>query len=186
MTDKKIQYLEFITKLAFEHDVHLASRSISIAGEINEATYSKVDAALSVLESAAVAPITIKINSGGGAAEDALAIIARMRRSSCEINTEGYGRIMSAAGIILASGNKRFMAKDARFMHHSGSIRLEGNLKTIINEAKEFKKSEETWAELMGERSNKSMNFWLISGSNQDMYLSAKQCVEYGVVDEVF
>jgi hypothetical protein len=73
------------------------------------------------MESEDKSTVTIKINSPGGSTYDAMAIIGRIRSAKCYIVTEGYGQIMSAASLILASGRKRRINKYAFLMWHEAS-----------------------------------------------------------------
>ena len=65
--------------------------------------------------------ITIRLHSEGGSVYEALAIVGRIEKCKCQIITEGYGAIMSAATLILASGDKRRISRLAWFMVHESN-----------------------------------------------------------------
>lgn len=184
--DAVIQLMELKMHLAFGHGIDIDKRAFRIVGEINQDMFEHVDACLSFLEAGSRKPVLIKINSEGGSVYDAFAIISRMKSSPCTLITEGHGCIMSAAGLILASGDKRRMSSLSRFMYHEISTILDGNVSKLKHEIKELEKEQVLWAELMAELTAKTKEFWLISGGNKDLYLSADEALNYKVVDEVF
>jgi len=42
------------------------------------------------------------------------------------------------------------------------------------------------WAELMAEYTKKSKEFWILAGGNKNLYLNPQECLQYGLIDEVF
>ena len=115
--DKEKLRLDYL----FEQGVNFVDRVIQINEEIDDHSFSFLDAALSELERSSKKTITIKINSPGGSVYDALAMIGRLNSSSCRIVTEAYGHVMSAATLLLAAGKKRRMSKYCVFMAHQMS-----------------------------------------------------------------
>ena len=71
-------------------------------------------------------PIKIKISTLGGSATSAFSIISSMESAIAngfEIETYGYGSIMSAGTIIFASGTKRLTQRYSRWLLHDvGSL----------------------------------------------------------------
>jgi ATP-dependent protease ClpP protease subunit len=66
-------------------------------------------------------PIKIKVSTLGGSATSSFSIISSMESAIAkgfEIETYGYGSIMSAGTIIFASGTKRLTQKYSRFLLH--------------------------------------------------------------------
>lgn len=183
--DSIIHLLELKMQLCFAHGLDIDKRSFRIVGEIGQNTFEHVDSCLNLLESTRK-PITIKINSEGGSVYDAFAIISRINASPCNITTEGYGCIMSAAGLILASGDKRRMSKIARFMYHELSTEFAGKVSMMQHELAELKREQMLWAELMQELTNKSKEYWLLRGGEKDLYLNAAEALNHGIVNEIF
>lgn len=171
---------------SFDHNIDFKNRVIRIVEDISDETFVFIDAALSELESINRKAITIRINSEGGSSYDALAIVGRIKSAKCQIITEGYGQIMSAATLILASGNKRRMSRYATFMWHQGSYGTEGKHVDVKNLVEQQDREERNWAKWMSELSNESMEFWHSKALAHDFYLDAGQCLEMGVVDELF
>jgi ATP-dependent protease ClpP protease subunit len=109
-----------------------------------------------------------------------------MKESKCHIVTRGYGHIMSAATMILAAGNKRYISKFAFFMHHETEYAIEGKHSDIKNEVHQTEIEEQYWSQWMSEFTKKSKAFWQKTGISKNAYFNSRQLVELGVADEVF
>ena len=110
MSVKKTQdneRLELHLKYLFDQAINFKDRVITIDSDIDGELFAWIDAALTELESHSRKAITVRIRSEGGDVYKALAIIGRLKKSKCQIVTEGYGCIMSAATMILACGDIR-------------------------------------------------------------------------------
>jgi ATP-dependent protease ClpP protease subunit len=175
-------HLEYL----FDRGVNFKDRTITITGEIDYPLFDIVDAAMAEFERGSKKGVTIKIFSEGGSVYEALAIVGRLKRSKCYITTEGYGCIMSAATIILACGDSRRMSEYATFMHHESSYATEGRHSQNKNYVEHAEREEELWAKCMAEMSNKSKEFWREFGTHLDEFFFAEDCLEHGVIDEVF
>jgi len=186
--EKRKQLEQFITNLdyAFNRGVDLDARVIQLTEDIEDHHFDFFDAAMTTLESLNKRTITIKINSYGGDAYTALAIIGRMQESTCLIHTKGYGKIMSASTAILAAGNKRSLSRLAEFMHHEMSYQVEGRHSSIIAEVKQTELLEQKWANLMHELTGTETDFWMRNGIGIDLYLTPDRCLELNIVDRIF
>lgn len=174
-------------KRHFDSSMSFSDRTIHITGSIGgEVDFDYIDIVMSALERDSRKAITIKINSPGGSVYEALAIVGRITSSPCRIITEGYGCIMSAATLILACGNKRRMSQYATFMFHASSYRVDGNHDSIMQEVAQMEREESQWAEWMGQLTNLSSEEWRKKSKNKNYYLTAEECEDHGIVDEVF
>ena len=97
MSDIRLQQAQVNLEYWFGKGVNFQQRIIQITGPIEPGLFDKVDAAMTVLEEDSRKAITIRINSEGGAVYEAMAIVGRLTKSSCQIITEGYGAVWSAA-----------------------------------------------------------------------------------------
>lgn len=185
--DIAVHAFEVQSEMAFKYGVNLAARTIQLVGEIDESTFIQIDTALTILESQSRSAVTIKINSMGGSVYDAMAIIGRMQASKCKIVTEGFGAVMSAAIMILAAGNKRRMSKFAWCMWHEASYGHEGTVAQMQHFQRQMEREENIGAEMMERFSGAPKKFWLSEGKlGKDLYLTAEECMNLGVIDEVF
>lgn len=185
--ENKLTKAAMLLEYQFEYGVNFKERIINITGEIDEETFDLVDAAMTELESQNKRDIVIKINSEGGSVYQAMAIIGRIKESKCGVITKGYGAVMSAATLILASGTrKRMLSRDAEFMHHEASYAIEDRHSQIKALVLQTEKEEKKWSERMAECSNKDAAFWLEKGVGVDVYFTAQELLEMEVVDELF
>lgn len=184
--DVAIHAFEVQTDIALKYGINLPARTIQLVGEIDQNMFILIDTALTILESQSKAAVTIKINSEGGAIYDALAIVGRMKNSKCKIVTEGYGCIMSAASLVLAAGDKRKMSGFSWFMHHEGSYDFGGTVEQHRHITRQMEREERLWAENMAKFTTCPKDYWLSQGKlGKDLYLTAAECLNFGVIDEV-
>ncbi len=182
-----VQMFELKMDTALKYGINIQSRTIQLVGEIDENMFILVETALTLLENDSKAKITIKINSPGGSVYDALAIVGRMEASTCKIVTEAYGAVMSAAGLVLAAGNKRRMSKRAWFMYHEASYEPGGTHSQIKHVTAQIEKEERAWINAMAEFTEAPAEYWAREGkAGKDLYLTAQECLTFGVIDEVF
>lgn len=171
----------------FEKGIDFRARSFQLTGLVGEDfDFSFVDCAIAELERHSTRKaITIKINSHGGSVVEALAIVARIKAAKCPIIVEGYGVIQSAATMILAAGSKRRISKYAQFMHHQASYYVDGKHEDIKNMVTQCEKEERLWCEWLAELTNKPASFWY-KKAKKDFFITANECLEFGIVDEIF
>lgn len=182
-----VDLLALRNELFISSGIDLGSRSIQIIGDIDENMFRKVETGISLLEDGCRKAITLKINSNGGSPEDAMAIVGRMQASNCQIITEGYGMIASAATLIFVAGNKRKMSEYAKFMTHQCGYELGGKHIEVYRYVMEQEKNERIAAEFMEKFSTKTAEFWYALNKNgKDTYFTAKECLEHGLIEEIF
>ena len=112
----------------------LDDRIIFITGEINDAVANTVIAQMLYLESkSAKAPISLYINSPGGASQSGLAILDTMNYIKCPVSTICIGLCASAAALLLAGGQKgkRFSLPNAKIMIHQPWGAVQGQVTEI-------------------------------------------------------
>lgn len=129
-------------------------------------------------------PITLELNSEGGDIYTALAFAARIRLSPLKINITVYGFVASAAIIILASGERREMAKEAWVMVHDSSDKLKGSLTDLERESKHLRRLEDQWVGLMEELTGTPASMWSELQA-KTTYLNAEECLKLGLVDKI-
>ncbi len=186
-TDNRLTHAQLMLGYMFEWGVDFQRRVINLTGDVDDSMYDILDVALTAMEAESKSTVTIKINSLGGDTYAAMAIVGRIRESTCYIVTKGYGAIMSAATLILAAGRRRMMSKFGWFMWHEASYDpgydRHSNHKALIQQQE---KEEKYWAKYMAEFTSKNEKFWAENGVVKDAYFSAAQLLKMGVVDELF
>ena len=180
--DKEKLRLDYL----FEQGVNFVDRVIQINEEISDHSFAFMDAALCELERSSKKTITVRINSPGGSVYDALAMIGRHNSSSWRIVTEAYGHVMSAATLLLAAGRKRRMSKYCVFMAHQMSYYIGGSHAETKEEVDQVEKQERQWCNWMAELSHKDAEFWYDKTYKKNFYLTPQECLDFGVIDEIF
>lgn len=184
--DLAIELFKIKLEVALDWGFDIENRAIQLIGDVDENMFSFLDSCLTILEAQSRKQITIKINSLGGSTYDGTAIVSRIRASKCKIVTECYGAAMSAASMILACGHKRRISSLGWVMWHESSYGVDGRHSEIKHLAKQVDREEMAWASAMGKFTLRPQNFWASIGNQKDHYFSAAQCVELGIVDEIF
>ena len=129
--------------------------------------------------------ITLNITSYGGDVYAMLGTIDYFKSLPVKVNTHCVGACMSAAAVILACGTgKRSMTKNSTVMVHEGSAFESGKTSDVLKGADHLKKLQTNINRIMGDVTNKSTEFWE-GVSKSDTYLTADECLEYGIIDEI-
>jgi ATP-dependent Clp endopeptidase proteolytic subunit ClpP len=130
------------------------------------------------------------ISSGGGSVNDMFAVYDLMRivKVNRDIATFAYGRVYSAAVLLLAAGTpgKRHIAKNTRMMIHHCSSNAGGTHPDIRANFDELKKVEDMMVEELAANSSLSVGeIYNIMSRNTDEFFSAADALEMGLVDKI-
>jgi|TARA_B110000211_G_C13723648_1_gene397158 ATP-dependent Clp protease protease subunit len=129
--------------------------------------------------------VNLVISSYGGDVYAMLGTIDYFNSLPVKVNTHCIGACMSAAAVILACGTgKRTMSENSTVMVHEGSAFEMGKTSDVLKGADHLKKLQTNINRILGDVTNKSQEFWE-DVSKQDTYLTAVECLEYGIVDEI-
>ena len=173
---------------------------IGLCTDINEESMKEIALSLLTLNGGKLLPdknddekledIEFFISSNGGSVNDMFAIYDLMElvKANRDIATFGYGRVASAAVVLLAGGTKgkRYISKNTRVMLHHCSSELGGSHPTIRSSFAELKKVEALMIEALAANSNLSVGeYYSIFSKNTDEYFSAAQVLEMGLVDKI-
>ncbi len=167
-------------------------------GSIDEAEAERCSKTLLLLaierreERAEDRPLTLYINSAGGAVGAGLAIIemvARVRRQyDVQVNTVITGYAYSMGAIVFQCGQTRSMGRYSTMMLHGARWTLSGEEERIF---KDYLKLANHYQTLIGglfaRRTGRQTAEWwadFIYGGG-DKFLSAAECRELGLVDEI-
>ncbi len=191
--NNEFEYERLRLDYVFESGIDFKNRIIRVTGCIGYpgpmddsfCTFDILDSALTEMESKSSDPVTIKINSPGGSVYEGMAMVGRLKASPCQIITEGYGHVMSAATLILACGDVRKVSKYCMSMFHQSSYGLQGSHEEIKQEVEQMEREEKLWAKWIAELSSKTEKFWYGVVKKKNVYLTADQMSDYGVADEI-
>ncbi len=133
--------------------------------------------------------INLYINSPGGMVTAGLAMYDTMQFIKAPISTICMGMAMSFGAVILAAGSKgkRYALPNARIMIHQPLIYgggISGQATDIEIESREMQENKTRLIEIMAKHTGKSAEK-VRADMERNMYLSAEQAREYGIIDAV-
>lgn len=133
--------------------------------------------------------LPIIIDSPGGCVYSLLSMIDALNNSGLEIITVCTGKAFSAASVLLAAGNRRFIAPTATVMVHQVSS-FSGWLKSsdLQVESAESSKLNKTLLATLSDLCGQQSNYWnrlLKRNNSADYYMSADVALKHGIVDHI-
>ena len=184
-------------------------RTMSLYGDITEQKGSEIVAGLLFLESSALRAgladpndpesepvvfsksINMFISTHGGCASDMFSILDVMemvKNRTCDIETTGIGKVMSAGVPILAAGTKgkRKVGKNCRIMLHNVMAGAGGTIFNMENELEEIKWVQDRYIEtLAGYTKMTKAKIKKMLKTQRDVYISAEEAINLGIADEI-
>src|SRR5213594_3110175 len=126
------------------------------------------------------------INSPGGSVTAGLAIYDTMQYIRPDVSTLCLGQAASMAAWLLAAGakGKRYALPHARIMLHQPLGGVQGQASDIDIQAREILRLLEQMNNILVKHTGQSLKK-IEKDTDRDLFLTGKQAVEYGLVDEV-
>ncbi len=165
----------------------LRDRIIILGGGINDDLANLVVAQLLFLESEdPEKDIYLYINSPGGSVTAGLAIYDTMQYIKPDVSTLCIGQAASMAAWLLASGAKakRYALPHARIMIHQPLGGVQGQAADIDIQAREILRLREQMNNILVRHTAQSLKK-VEKDTDRDLFMTGKQAVEYGLIDEV-
>jgi len=171
-------------------------RSIMFVGEINEEKTADLISALLVLsqqkeeKEERAEDIKIYISTYGGSADEMFGVYDIMNhcKQFCDIETIGFGKVMSAGTLLLAGGTKgkRKLGKHCRVMIHAVNGGSVGELHNLENEMEQMKALQDNYIQcLSSETQMTKRQIQSLINRKISVYFSAEEAIEKGLADEV-
>ena len=132
------------------------------------------------------ADIHFYINSPGGSVTDGLSIYDTMQFINCDVATYCMGQCASMGAMLLTAGKKgkRFCLPNSRVMIHQPLGGFGGTTTDILIRTKEFLNIKKRMNELMAKHTGQPLDV-IEKGTDRDHFLSAREAVEFGLVDGI-
>jgi len=165
----------------------LKERIIFLLGEVEDHMANLVVAQLLFLESEnPEKDISIYINSPGGVVTAGLAIYDTMQFIKPDVSTLCIGQAASAAALLLCAGaeGKRHCLPNSRVMIHQPLGGYRGQATDIEIHARETLAVRAQLNRIMGHHTKKTPEE-IMRDTERDNFMSAKQALEYGLIDSV-
>lgn len=166
----------------------LEDRIIFISGEITDATANLAIAQLLYLEGKdASKDIMMYINSPGGSVSAGLAIYDTMNYIRCDVSTICVGMAASMGAFLLSSGakGKRYALPNSEIMIHQPLGGYQGQASDIAIHAGHILKTKKLLNKILAANTGKNIEE-VERDTDRDNFLSAKEALEYGIIDKVF
>jgi len=167
----------------------LAERIIMLDDHIDPAPASIIIAQLLFLESQAPdKDIYLYINSPGGSVTDGMAIYDTMNHIKPDVSTIAVGSVASMAAVLLSSGakGKRFALPNAEIMIHQPKGGMtKKQVSDIEIHTERIREMKRLLTEILAHNCGKPYEI-LERDMDRDHFMSAKQALEYGLIDRIF
>ena len=165
----------------------LEDRIIFIGERIDTNVANLVIAQLLFLEKeSASEDIHMYVNSYGGEIAAGLSIIDTMNHIKPDVSTIAVGIAASMGAMILACGEKgkRLSLPNAEVMLHQPSGGVKGQAKEIEIEAEHIAKTRDRLYAMISRQTGKTKS-QIERDADRDKWLTAKEAVDYGIVDRL-
>ncbi len=164
----------------------LKDRIIFIGGEIDDCLANAVISELLFLDSQGNDEISIYINSPGGSITAGMAIYDTMNYVKSPISTICVGMAASMASVLLASGDtgKRYILPNSEVMIHQPLGGVNGQATEIKIVADRILFLRNKLNKLLSEKTGQDIKK-IEKDTERDHYLTAKEALEYGLVDKI-
>ena len=164
----------------------MRERIIWVAGEVDDNMSTLLQAQLMFLDSVENKEISMHVDTPGGSVKSGLSIVDIMQYINSDIATVNTGIAASMGSVILGAGTKglRRSLKFSRTMLHQSSAGFSGNIQDATIYMDEWMRSNDILFELLGEFCSKDKED-VKRHAQRDLWLTADEAVEYGIIDEV-
>ena len=165
----------------------LKDRIIFLQGAIDDGSANLIVAQMLFLQfDDPKADIHLYINSPGGSVTAGLSIYDTMQYVTCDVATYCIGQCASMGAVLLSAGTKgkRNALPHARVMIHQPLAGTEGTTTEILIHAKEFIRLKRELNEILLKHTGQSLER-IERDTDRDKFMSAREAMEYGVVDNV-
>ena len=165
----------------------LKERIIFLGDKVNDQTANLIIAQLLFLESENPnQDIYLYINSPGGSVSAGLGIYDTMQYISCDVSTICVGMAASMGAFLLAGGTKgkRLALPNAEIMIHQPLGGTQGQATEIEIAAKHILRTKEKLNTILANNTGKSYEE-ISMDTDRDHWLSAKEALEYGLIDKI-
>ncbi|GAB4276994.1 MAG: ATP-dependent Clp endopeptidase proteolytic subunit ClpP [Candidatus Promineifilaceae bacterium] len=165
----------------------LKNRIIMLGTPINDTVANLIVAQLLYLaREDSSKPISMYINSPGGQVYAGMAIYDTMQQIECPVSTVAVGFTASFGTILLTAGTKgmRYALPHATIHMHQPLGGAQGQATDIQIQAQEILRLRSTLNNILSHHTGQPLEK-IEADTDRDMYMTAQQALEYGLVDAV-
>lgn len=165
----------------------LKNRIIMLGYPINDQIANLIVAQILYLESEdPEKPIRMYISCPGGQVYAGMAIYDTMQQVRCPISTVAVGYTASFGTVLLTAGSKgmRYVLPNSTIHMHQPLGGAQGQASDIAIQAQEILRLRTSLNQILSHHTGQSVE-QISKDTDRDVYMSAEQAKEYGLVDEV-
>ncbi|KNC83711.1 hypothetical protein SARC_04041 [Sphaeroforma arctica JP610] len=165
----------------------LRERIVCLMTPVNDYVASIIVAQLLFLESVdPTKPISMYINSPGGAVTAGMGIYDTMQYIQAPVSTVCIGQACSMGSLLLTAGEKgqRYALPYSRVMVHQPSGGASGQAADIEIQAREILKIRSTLNDIYVKHTGQTLER-IEKSLDRDTFMSAQEAKEYGLIDEI-
>ena len=167
----------------------MRDRVILLEGEVHDQMANLIVAQLLFLESEdSNKDISMYINSPGGSVTAGMAIYDAMQFIGPDVQTIVMGQACSMGSLLAQAGakDKRFILPNARHMIHQPSGGARGQATDMLIQVNEILEMKRNLTNIYVKHNSVGKTFEQLAGDmERDNYMSADQCITYGLADKV-
>ena len=131
-------------------------------------------------------PIEVFIDSYGGSVYNGFGILSIIENSKTPVHTIVTGCAMSCGFLISISGHKRYAYKTSTFLYHQASSGTYGKLKEMDDDVIEVKRLQKIIEEYtLSHTKIDRKKLKEVYDMKQDWFISAKEALSLGIIDEI-
>ena len=164
----------------------LKDRIIILCGEIDDINSNTIVAQLLYLDSINNNDISLYINSPGGSVTAGMAIYDTMNFIKSDVSTICVGMAASMGAFLLSSGakGKRYCLPNSEVMIHQPLGGAQGQATEIKIAAERILKLKEKLNKMLAKNTGKDLKT-IENDTERDYFLSAKEALDYGLIDKI-
>ena len=164
----------------------MIDRILWVAGPVNDAMSTVVQAQLMFLDNLENKIITMHVDSPGGSVKSGLSMVDVMNYVKSNISTINTGMAASMGSILLGAGTKgmRYSLPNSKVMLHQVSSGASGHVEDIKISLAEAIKYNDKLFTMLGDYCDKSKE-QVLADCNRDNWLTADEALAYGIIDGI-
>ena len=164
----------------------LKNRIILLSGEIDDDLANVIIAQLLYLDSISQEDISLYINSPGGSITSGMAIYDTMNFIKSDVSTTCVGMCASMAAFLLSCGTpgKRYCLPNSEVMIHQPLGGVKGQATEIDIVAKRILSLRNKINTILSKNTKKNLK-QIEKDTDRDYYMTAKEALNYGIIDKI-
>lgn len=179
-----VKYWEFKNKTNTEADLYLYIEIASWGGGYSAHSAQSFKSELDDLEE--IETLNVYINSPGGDVFEGNAIYNMLKRCKAKVNVYVDGLAASIASVIAMAGDTIYMPSNTMMMIHNAWSYGAGNSKDLRDLADNLDKVNTSLRQAYLNKAGDNLDEeTLITLMNNETWLTAQECLQYGLCDEI-